>query len=251
MGKIAYKVIVNILNFLTISEIFGVCILLNLAWRRVISSDNFLQCLVQRTLGLNFPPQDSADQCYQILKSHCNVEFVSYPATINIEVRMPIEGTMEFFDHFKESYEGCGEGKRINFDPDNGADPSGSTLCSESSKQQEAFRFQYKLFLMQTISYSAKPLNLTFQLSLTLDSIEPKYSSSKTTMGNTSLNSCISTMSTHVVNPLNENAAKMCINTQPIASANYNTAKCSRESNVEDQLKSMLLSSRSLLQEAK
>ena len=69
MERIAYEIIIDILKFLTIPEIFRECISLNSEWRRAISSDHLLQYLVQRTYNLRSPPRISADQSYRILKS--------------------------------------------------------------------------------------------------------------------------------------------------------------------------------------
>ena len=65
----------------------------------------------------------------------CTVDLVSYPATINIKYRMPVEESLEFSDFYGNPNEDCGEGKGIGFDPDNGTDPSCSTSGSDISKQ--------------------------------------------------------------------------------------------------------------------
>ena len=96
MERIAYELLIDILKFFTIEELFKECIMINTEWRRAIRSIHLLQYLVRREYNLRFLPKLPADQCYRILKAQKKdpklLEFIGFITSGGV-----FENAMEFW----------------------------------------------------------------------------------------------------------------------------------------------------------
>lgn len=69
MEQIPCEVLINILKYLTISEIFASAIAVSVDWRLIVNSPYLLQFLVKREYNLRFYPNTPGPQSYRILKA--------------------------------------------------------------------------------------------------------------------------------------------------------------------------------------